>query len=374
MNLRIETAVRSVALVAALLGTTALSAAPPHRRVAKSDPVWAARATVEPVANEIRFRASDGVVLAGSLYLPRNVTRAPLVIVFHGASSPSRDERLYAHLKQMLPSLGMAVFTYDRRGTGESAGEAKGNAYDRLADDGIAAARMLARDPRIDPHRIGFWGLSQGGWLSLLAAARWAPTAFAVSVSAPMVTPDVQMNFAVANILRIKGYSEEDVRLALSARTAVDDFERSRLSRARAQQRLDAVVEKPWFPLIYMDKTFSNPDQSGWAKEIRHDPLASLGSLRAKALILYGSRDPWVPVAVSVGRLKPFIASHRSITTAVVAGADHAMMTDVAPEHQIDPEFFPRQAPNSPEYFARLAAWLQANVIETTSTGVADHR
>ena len=39
-----------------------------------------------------------------------------------------------------------------------------------------------------------------------------------------MVTPDVQMNFAIAKILRIKGYSQADIDLAVAARTAADEF------------------------------------------------------------------------------------------------------------------------------------------------------
>jgi pimeloyl-ACP methyl ester carboxylesterase len=264
----------------------------------------------------------------------------------------------------MLPPLGIAVFTFDRRGIGASGGNAKGNDYDVLAGDGIAAAQMLARDSRIDAKKIGFWGLSQGGWLSLMAAARYPQTAFAVSVAAPIVTPDVQMNFAVANILRIKGYSQADIDLAIAARTAVDEFERGRLDRATAQKRLDAAVGKPWFSLIYMDKTFSDPDKSTWAKEIRHDPMSSLGAIRAPTLIMYGAADPWVPVATSVDRLKSFSATHPNFETVVVAGADHTMATTVNAAEQIDPAYFPRQKPDSPEYFARLATWLQEQLLE----------
>lgn len=36
-----------------------------------------------------------------------------------------------------------------------------------LSDDGVAAFQMLAQKARIDPKRIGFWGLSQGRWLAL---------------------------------------------------------------------------------------------------------------------------------------------------------------------------------------------------------------
>jgi hypothetical protein len=339
-----------------------LSISPAAAPAQSASPVWSAPPTTRIVQEEKTFER-DGTKLSGTLYLPQGAEKAPAVVVFHGASSPLRSEALYEHLKRMLPPLGIAVFTYDRRGTGKSGGTAKGNGYDVLADDGVAAAAMLAKDARIDPKRIGFWGLSQGGWLSLLAASRYKPTAFAISLSAPMVTPDVQMNFAVENILRIKGYSQADIDLAIAARKGVDEFERGRLDRATAQKRLDAVVDKPWFGLIYMDKTFSDPDKSGWAKEIRHDPLKSIGSVSAPTLILYGSTDPWIPVATSAMRLRDFMASHPNFKMAIVKGAGHAMSTTATPAEQIDPAYFPRQAPDSVEYFGRLTAWLQKTVL-----------
>lgn len=321
-------------------------------------PSWSAAASSRVITEDKKFDNANAR-LAGTLTLPVSSRRTPVVVVFHGASSPLRSEALYDHLKKMLPSLGIAVFNYDRRGTGASAGNEKGNDYDLLVDDGIAAAKMLAKDPRIDASRIGFWGLSQGGWLTLLAASRYAPTAFAVSVSAPMVTPDAQMNFAVANILRIKGYSEADVDLAIAARSAVDDFMRGKLDRKTAQARVDAAIRKPWFDLIYLSRTFAEPDKSGWAKEMRHDPLASIGSVRAPTLVIYGSGDPWVPASLSMTRLAGFIPQHKNFEAVVVDGADHAMMTTAGPDRQIDPAFFPEQAPDSLEYFGRLAAWLQ---------------
>jgi hypothetical protein len=39
------------------------------------------------------------------------------------------------------------------------------------------------------------------------------------------------------------------------------------------------------------------------------------------------------------------------------------MATKVSPAEQIDPTYFPRQKPDSPEYFARLATWLQSQVL-----------
>jgi uncharacterized protein len=318
---------------------------------------WSAPASTSLIPEERTFRNGD-TSLSGTLYLPVSTRPVAAIVVFHAASAPTRDLALYQHLKQLGPALGVAVFVFDRRGSGKSGGQPAHGDYDALADDGIAALHMLARDSRIDSKRIGFWGLSQGGWISLIAASRCAETAFAIAISAPMTTPDVQMIFAVTNILRIRGYSQADIDLAVSARKAVDDFERGQLDRATAQRRLDAAAAKPWFDLIYLDRTFHDPDKSGWAREIRQDPMAILPRVKAPTLIIYGAADPWVPARLSVERLRASAAQHPNITTVVIAGADHDMSLSTSLEAQVDPKHLSDEQPDAAEYFARLAAWL----------------
>ena len=310
--------------------------------------------------------------LSGTLYLPVSARPIPAIVVFHAASAPTRDLALYRHLKQIGPALGIAVFVFDRRGSGKSGGQPAGGNYEALADDGIAALHLLARDQRIDSKRIGFWGLSQGGWISLLAASRCPETAFAIAISAPMTTPDVQMIFAVANILRIRGYSQADIDLAVTARKAVDDFERGKLDRATAQKRLDAAAAKPWFDLIYMERTFRDPDKSDWAREIQHDPMAILPRVKAPTLIVYGAADPWVPVRLSAERLGASAAQHPNVATEVISGADHDMSLSTSLEAQVDPTRLSDQEPDAPEYFARLAAWLTAQGVAIGVPRAAD--
>lgn len=317
---------------------------------------WQAPASVA-VETEERSFANGPTTLSGTLYLPRGGTRLPAVVVTHAASEPTRDLPLYNHLKEMLPALGMAVFVYDRRGSGKSGGDLQQSDYDLLADDAIAAQKMLAQDPRIDARKIGFWGLSQGGWLSLLAASRSPQTAFAISLSAPMTTPDVQMNFATENILRIKGYPQADIDQMLATRHAVDGYLRGQVDRAVAQAALDAAVQKPWFELIYMGKTLADPAKSRWLKEMGHDPMKTLDRVTAPALVIYGAADPWVPVATSMERLRAIAPKHPNIETAVIARADHAMMLSVDPKTQVDPKFH-GLAPESPAYIGLLAGWL----------------
>ena len=338
-------------LLAIVLGVATASAS------AESVPSWSARPTTS-VEEQQRSFQNGAVTLDGTLYVPKVDGRIPAVIVFHAASEPTRDFPLYRHLVEMLPPLGVAVFVFDRRGSGKSGGKLEDTDYNMLADDGIAAQRMLAADARIDARKIGFWGLSQGGWLSLLAASRSSQAAFAVSISAPMTTPDVQMIFASASILRIKGFPQTDIDRAIAARTALDDFMRGKRDRASTQAIIDDAATQPWFQHIYMGKTFKDPDQSRWAKEMRHDPLATLDAVKQPTLVIYGSGDPWVPVQTSVERLQASAARHPNIEVRVIAGADHAMATTVSAADQIDPVVSAKEAPDSAEYFGLLGAWL----------------
>jgi len=311
------------------------------------------------VTDEQQRDFDDGPThLSGTLYYPHGAHKVPAVVALHGASSPTRDLPLYRHLRELLPPLGIAVFVFDRRGSGKSDSSSASDDFDLLAADGIAARHMLAQDPRIDSARIGFWGISQGGWLALLAASKDPKTAFAISVSAPMTTPDIQMNFAVANILRVNGYGQGAIDEAIGTRRAVDDYLLGKLDRAVAQKALDVARGRPWFRLAYLRDRLDDPKTSSRLKQMRLDPLATLDRLNMPVLLLFGSADPWTPVSVSMERVRAMARGHSNIEAMVVAGADHSMMLSLEPKVQMDPQSFPAQAPESPAYFGLMAAWL----------------
>ena len=315
-----------------------------------------------PVVERTELTVPSGNArLSGTLYMPRSSTPRPVVVVFHGAADPLRAAPLYRHLIAMLPPLGIGVFVYDRRGSGRSTGPSAAGSYAMLADDGIAARRYLATRPGVDPRRIGFWGLSQGGWLAALGAQRDPACAFAISVSAPMVPADVQMRFAVANILRIRGYDDAAIGMADAARAAVDGFMRGEVDRPTAQRAVDLAAAQPWFGLTYMGRTFDDPEKSDWAHEMQNDPLSVMRQIRTPMLVLYGSADPWVPVATSLDRLKGLLVVNPRLEVGVVTGADHMMMTSVPPLTQVDPQAILQQSPEAPEYFGVMTSWLVRN-------------
>ncbi len=115
-----------------------------------------------------RFK-SHGTELAGMLLQPADAAaQAPLVVLVHGSEKTATLGSAYPYL---LAAQGLAVFAYDKRGTGESQGFYTQN-FELLADDAVAAAAEARRLSGRDRQRLGFAGFSQGGWVAPLAAQR----------------------------------------------------------------------------------------------------------------------------------------------------------------------------------------------------------
>jgi pimeloyl-ACP methyl ester carboxylesterase len=327
---------------------------------------WYSPKTTGVLEQSVTF-TNEGATLRGRLYIPDVGHKVPAVVVFHGASEPLADTPLYDHLRQGLPAIGIAVLLFDRRGTGASTGNPN-VAYSTLADDGVAGARAILRFPNIDPTRVGYWGISQGGWIATLAAAGDLHAAFAIAVSAPLVTAETQMEFAMTNQLFVLGYSKADVDEMLDARRKLDGYFNGRNSRADAVAALDKIQSAPWFKLMYLPKADSvpaNPADSPWRKQMDVDFLASLERLKIPVLFIFGDSDPWIPVSSTVGLLRDAPKTNPLLDYAVVPNANHLMMIPPAHEQMTDagPAQVAVEQAQSPAYFMLLAAWLQRTVI-----------
>jgi len=258
--------------------------------------------------------------------------------------------------------VGFAVLIYDRRGSGQSSGSLHGVDYETLADDAVAAQHALCKLPRIDPAKIGFWGLSQGGWLAVLAAGRSPDAAFAISVSAPLVTADEQMQFATGNLLAVRGYSHEDVQEMLETRRAWTGYLRGTNSRAAAVEALTKAQSKPWFDLTYMPKASDLRDDPALRRKMDDDPVAAVLKARVPLLFLYGGSDPWVPVAKSMQRLKALSSLVHNIESGVIDNANHELMFPVNETMQVDANTTRNDAPQAPAYFILLGSWLSRHI------------
>lgn len=328
---------------------------------------WSTSPTTTVVTVPVTFE-NAGATLHGTLYVPQSAGKVPAVVVFHGASEPLASTPLYKHLSEGLPQLGFAVLLFDRRGTGASSG-AKDVSYETLADDGIAGARAIRALAPIDPARVGYWGISQGGWLATMAAVRDPNAAFAVAVSAPLVTPEVQMEFAMSNRLHALGYSQSDVAAMLDARALWTGYLRGTNSRDAAAAAIGAIEKRPWFELMYMptaEALTRDPATSTWRVQMDDDPMKWVRRVRIPMFFILGAADPWIPVQASAARLAEISKAQPSIAYVVVPNANHLMMFPPAHEtmNDADPAQVAKEEPESPAYFFLLSSWLERAALE----------
>jgi pimeloyl-ACP methyl ester carboxylesterase len=327
---------------------------------------WHVPSVPQVISQEIQFANGD-VHLVGTVYLPKNGSHLPGVVVLHHAGVATREAELYRHLRVGLPTMGFAVLIYDRRGSGQSGGETQSADYETLADDAVAGQHALAKLSRIDPNNIGFWGLSQGGWLAVLAAGRSNDAAFAISVSAPLVTAEEQMEFAMGNLLTVRGYSEADVREMLETRKAWTNYLHGGNSRDVALEALRKAESKPWFDLVYLPRPSQltvDPEHDPSRRRLDDDPIGAVLQAKVPLLFLYGDSDPWVPVARSVERLQSLLKKQQDIEYAVIADANHEMMIPGNETMQVDANTTHNNAPQTPAYFVFLGSWLSHRVAK----------
>lgn len=129
-----------------------------------------------------------GARIAGSLYEPLGQGPFPALVWVHG-SGP--HERLYyGALVRDLVQAGIAVASFDKRGSGESGGDANlgDGHYNLLAADADGAVEALRARPEIDQEHVGLFGASEAGWVVPLAVSRNRHVAFVALGSGPAVS------------------------------------------------------------------------------------------------------------------------------------------------------------------------------------------
>jgi len=115
--------------------------------------------------------AATGAVLAGELLEPVDADAAqprPLVVMVHGSET---EPAIGNNRAWLLAAQGMRVYTFDKRGTGQSGGLYTQN-FEILADDAAAAMAQAQTMTHGRINKSGYWGQSQGGWVAPLAATR----------------------------------------------------------------------------------------------------------------------------------------------------------------------------------------------------------
>jgi dipeptidyl-peptidase-4 len=146
-----------------------------------------------------QFTAASGEVLHYSLITPDGFDPArtyPVVVWVYGGPAAqtvtnSWPGRADAFFNQYLAQNGYVVFSLDNRGTPRRGAKFGGALYGHQGgvevQDQVAGVEFLRRQPWVDPARIGVYGWSNGGYMSLMLLAQ-ASDHYACGVAGAPVT------------------------------------------------------------------------------------------------------------------------------------------------------------------------------------------
>ncbi|MFG2917887.1 alpha/beta hydrolase family protein [Kitasatospora sp. NPDC048298] len=199
----------ATALLAALLAALAVllpAAGPASAAPMSGAPVSTASATGgDPVPSPVDFTGAGGTTLHGLVLAAPAApagSRGPGLVMLPGAGpGPLAELRAAA---EAYARHGVTTLIFDKRTDGYSMTHRD---YGQLADDALAAVRLLRSRPEVAPDRVGLWALSEGAWPATLAATRSADVTYLVTVGAVGLGPARQQAWAYRGYLHHAGVS-----------------------------------------------------------------------------------------------------------------------------------------------------------------------
>ena len=125
------------------------------------------------------------IELAGTLTLPNDNGKFPVVILISGSGPQDRDESFMGHkpfliVSDYLTRQGIGVLRFDDRGHGESTGDFGNATTADFSKDVLSAIAYLKTRNDVDLKNIGLFGHSEGGIIAPLAANNSKDVAFMV--------------------------------------------------------------------------------------------------------------------------------------------------------------------------------------------------
>lgn len=246
------------------------------------------------VPDIVRIRASDGVMVPARIYRPSDMRADPngaAVIFVHGAgylhnvhdywSSYSREYMF----NQFLASQGYVVLDIDYRGSAGYGRDWRTAIYRHMGgrdlQDQVDGARYLQSEFGIDPERIGLYGGSYGGFITLMALFT-EPEWFGAGAALRSVTDWAHynhgytsriLNFPAVDTLAYRQSSPiffaEGLEDPLLIAHGMVDVNVHFQDVVRLSQRLIELGKKDWEMAVYPVESHAFVRPSSWADEYR---------------------------------------------------------------------------------------------------------
>ncbi len=171
----------------------------------------------------VSFKARDGATVYGRMYMPSNWKRGgPAVLFVHGAGYLQNVHRWWSYyyreymFHHLLMETGYVVLDIDYRGSAGYGRDWRTSIYRHMGgkdlSDHVDAVSYLVKEHGVDPKRVGLYGGSYGGFITLMALFT-EPDVFAAGAALRPVTDWAHYaNQYTANILNLPQNDAEAYR------------------------------------------------------------------------------------------------------------------------------------------------------------------
>jgi len=307
---------------------------------------------------------SGSLRLYGELVMPVEEQPRAVVVLQYGSGRDSAVVNNY--VQYLLPLRGIAVFVFDKRGTGRSTGDYSID-ITPLARDLAAAVDAVRTQSGLNSIPLGLMGESQGGWVAPLAATM-TPVDFVIASYGLAVSMLEEDRLEVAQSLRMSGYDADVLAKGEQLHRAAAKVMMSRFSEGLVElERLKAAYRsEPWFEKIGGD--FTSPLTATPAErmsemqalfdfpyDLAYEPLPILKALETPQLWILAGDDTEAPHEPTLAVLRQLESQGAPIEVAVFPDAEHGM---IAVEQ--GPEGRTLAGRTAEGYFELLFDWIGA--------------
>ena len=226
---------------------------------------------------------------------------------------------------EWIADAGSVVLRHDKPGCGGSPGRWTEQNLEDRARESLAATQVLRAHPATAGQPVGLYGVSQGGWVALLAAAL-EPDAvdFVVCHSGPGTTPAQQERERLEAWVRADGHDEGTVTEAMVWVDRRADLIRSGASADVVLAEQARHRESPWYDTVLFpyDTTENLRFVSGI---LDFDPTTVMPLVRCPVMVAFGGADTTFPVQTSLRAFAEHLPADERHAFAVFPGAGHGL-------------------------------------------------
>jgi fermentation-respiration switch protein FrsA (DUF1100 family) len=316
-----------------------------------------------------------GIILAGTLTLPKKDGVFPVVILISGSGPQNRDEELLGHkpflvLSDYLTKNGIAVLRYDDRGTALSKGDFKTATSADFATDAESAITYLKTRKEINKKKIGLIGHSEGGLIAPMIASKSKEAAFIVLLAGTGIQGDQILLLQQKLIGKASGISDEDLQKNELTNRKV--FEIVKKSNSIEQLNIDltnfikqSLVENPnaQKPQGMSDEDFVKLQvkqlATPWMQYfIKYNPAPALEKVKCPVLAINGEKDLQVPSKENLEAIKNALTKggNKKVTTKELPNLNHLFQECKTGSPQ---EYATIEQTFSPTALTEILNWIQ---------------